>query len=34
MESILALEHRERHAWAAQVAAINRRLNELAEEGG
>lgn len=31
-EVILAMEHRERQAWAAQIAAINRRLNESAEE--
>ena len=31
-EAILALEHRDRQAWAEQIAAINRRLNEAAEE--
>jgi hypothetical protein len=30
-DAILALEHRERQAWAAQIAAINRRLNEALE---
>lgn len=28
LEAVLALEHRDRHAWAAQIAAINRRLND------
>jgi hypothetical protein len=31
-EAILALEHGDRHAWAEQIAAINRRLNDATEE--
>ena len=27
-DTILIMEHRERQTWAAQIAAINRRLNE------
>ena len=30
-ETILALEHSDRHTWAEQIAAINRRLNDTAE---
>ena len=27
-EAILTLEHHDRQTWAAQIAALNRRLNE------
>jgi hypothetical protein len=30
-ECILALEHRDRHVWAEQIATINRRLSEAEE---
>lgn len=32
LDSVMALEHRERQAWAEQIAAINRRLNAASEE--
>ncbi|MCL6429568.1 MAG: hypothetical protein K6V36_01750 [Anaerolineae bacterium] len=30
-EDILCMEHRERQRWVDEVAAINRRLNSMAE---
>lgn len=30
LAELLALEHPDRRAWAAQVAAVNRRLNDQA----
>ena len=32
-EQIMALDHRERGRWVDQVAKINRKLNEGAEDG-
>lgn len=32
-DEILRMEHHDRQRWVAEVAAINRRLNEAAEEG-
>ena len=32
LEQLLALEHTERRDWAAEVSAINRRLNESGEQ--
>jgi len=31
LDQILAMEHRERQAWVAEVSRINERLNELAK---
>lgn len=31
LDQVLTLEHRERQAWVAQIAALNQRINEAAE---
>ncbi len=33
-DEIMNMEHGDRQRWVAEVAAINRRQNEAAEEGG
>ncbi len=33
-DEIMRMEHQDRQRWVAEVAGINRRLNEAAEQGG
>jgi hypothetical protein len=31
-DHILSMEHQDRHLWVSEIARINRRINEAAEE--
>ncbi|HZS37284.1 MAG TPA: DUF6760 family protein [Polyangia bacterium] len=33
LDQILAMEHRERQGWVAEVSRMNERLNELSRSG-
>jgi uncharacterized protein DUF6760 len=33
-EQIMALEHRERQQWVAEIAKLNQRVNDAATAGG